>query len=451
MNIVNQVTQAMQSVLTHAADQAARDSGFRQRRSKLGGAAFARMVVFGSLSQPRPTLEDYAQTAAALGVTVQPQAIDQRFTPQAADYLRRVLAATMQQVIAADPVVIPLLQQFPGVFLEDSTTVPLPDALRDSWPGCGGGNADHEGTQAAIKFQVRLDYCTGQLSGPLPCVGSASDQRTALPTDQLPAGALRIADLGYFDLDVFQKLQQRGVYWLTRWQPGTALFTAAGQELSLATYLTKQSGTVVDVPVQLGKTLRLPCRLVAFRVPKPVAAKRRRRLLKKARKKCRTVSATALVLCDWNLFLTTLPAAVADAAAVSVLARLRWQIELLFKLWKSDAHLAEQSSGKPWRVLCEVLAKMIGVVVQHWLLLVGCWQYPARSVRKGAKAVRGMALALASSLDDVVALERCIAVIARCLRVAARINKRHKQPHSYQLLQQPTVYGETPSVQKKAA
>src|SRR6516225_7035575 len=148
----------MQTVLIHAAQQAARDSGFCQRRSKLGGAAFAQTLVFGNLSHPRATWEDLAQTAAALGVAVQPQALDQRFTPQAADYLQRVLAATMQQVLAADPVVLPLLRQFTGVFLEDSTVVALPDALRDHWPGCGGGNADHQGTQAAIKFQVRLDY-----------------------------------------------------------------------------------------------------------------------------------------------------------------------------------------------------------------------------------------------------------------------------------------------------
>src|SRR5262249_38946351 len=241
LTIVNQVAQAMQTVLTTAAERAARDSGFCQRRSKLGGAAFAQTLVFGHLHQPDATLEDLAQTAAAAGVTVRPQALDQRFTPQAAAYLQRVLTATLQQVLAADPVVVPLLRRFRGVHLEDSTTVALPDALKDPWPGSGGGGAaDEQGTQAAIKFQVRLDYCTGRLTGPLPGVATVPDQRAALPLDDLPAGALRIADLGYFDLDVFGRLQQRGVYWLTRWQPGTAVFTAAGQDLGLATYLGRQ-------------------------------------------------------------------------------------------------------------------------------------------------------------------------------------------------------------------
>src|SRR5271154_4780363 len=108
MNMVNQVAQAMQSVLTTAAEQAARDSGFCQRRSKLGGAVFAQTLVLGHLRCPSATLEELAQTAAAVGVTVQPQALDQRFTPQAANYLQRVLTATMEQILAAEPVAIPL-------------------------------------------------------------------------------------------------------------------------------------------------------------------------------------------------------------------------------------------------------------------------------------------------------------------------------------------------------
>jgi hypothetical protein len=434
----------MQTLLTTTAEQAARASGFCQRRSKLGGAAFAQTLVFGCLGNPCTRLEDLAQTAAACGAAVYPQALDQRFTPQAADYLRRVLAAAVEQVCAAQATVLPLLQKFQGVVLEDRTTVALPDSLRALWPGCGGGGDDAAGTQAAIKFQVRLNCTTGQLVGPLPVAGAAADQRAALSLDDVPAGALRIADLGYFDLDVFARLQQRQVFWLTRWQPGTALFTAGGQELALLTYLKGQKGSVVDLPVQLGAHHRLPCRLVAFRVPEPVAEKRRQRLRKKAQKKGKTPSPQQLALCAWNLFLPTVPAALASVAEVSVLARLRWQIELLFKLWKSDGRLDEVRSQKPWRILCEVFAKMIAVVVQHWLLLVGCWQFTERSLRKAAGVIRHMALALASGLTERAWVERCIAVIQRCLKVAAKINKRRGQPHSYQLLQHPTVYGEEP-------
>jgi hypothetical protein len=442
MSMVTKVAQAMQTVLTTSAEQAARASGFCQRRSKLGGATFAQTMVFGCLGNPCTKLEELAHTAAACGAAVYPQALDQRFTPQAADYLRRVLAAAVAHVLAAEPALLPLLRKFQGVAVEDSTTVALPDALREHWPGCRGGGEDGQGTQAALKLQVRLNCTTGQLTGPLPVAGAAADQRAALPLEDLPAGALRIADLGYFDLDVFARLQQRQVYWLTRWQPGTARFTADGQELVLRTYRQRQKGRLVDVPVYLGASHRLPCRLLAFRVPAHVAAKRRQRLHKKAQKKGKKPSAQQLALCAWNLFLTNIPLALAGPAEVSVLARRRWQIELLFKLWKSDGRLDEVRSSKPWRILCEVFAKLLAVVVQHWLLLVSCWQFAERSLRKAAGVIRQMALALASGLAERGWVERCITVIQRCLRVAAKINKRRGQPHSYQLLQHPSVYGE---------
>ena len=69
-----------------------------------------------------------------------------------------------------------------------------------------------------------------------------------------------------------------------------------------------------------------------------------------------------------------------------MLARVRWQVELLFKLWKSHNRIDEWRTGKPWRVLCEVYAKLLAVIVQHWLTLVGCWQRPERSLVRAAQA-----------------------------------------------------------------
>jgi hypothetical protein len=85
------VARALREILTTTADDAARTTRFVQRQSRLHGATFSQTLVFGFLGNPPVSLEALAQTAAAVGVTITPQALDQRFTAAAAACLKQVL------------------------------------------------------------------------------------------------------------------------------------------------------------------------------------------------------------------------------------------------------------------------------------------------------------------------------------------------------------------------
>ncbi len=74
-------------------------------------------------------------------------------------------------------------------------------------------------------------------------------------------------------------------------------------------------------------------------------------------------------------------------AEARTLTRLRWQIELLFKLWKLHGQVDKSRSQKPGRILTEVYAKLIGLIIQHWVLLTHWWRYPDKSLVKAAKTV----------------------------------------------------------------
>src|SRR5262249_50684657 len=155
-------------------------------------------------------------------------------------------------------------------------------------------------------------------------------------TFELPAGALRLADLGYFSLDSLRRLSHSGVYWLTRWQAGTVVLDEQGRRLDLIAWLAAQGDAPVDCPVLLGQSYRLPGRLLVVRVPPEVAMQRRSRLHAEAQRRGQAVSLVRLAAADWTIYLTNVPAERLTLQEALVLGHARWQIELLFKLWKSQ-------------------------------------------------------------------------------------------------------------------
>jgi hypothetical protein len=339
-------------------------------------------------------------------------------------------------VLAAQPRAIPLLQRFPGgVWVQDSTTISLPGALATVWPGCGSS----AGPTAALKLQVRHDLLHGTLDGPLLQPGRAQDRTSPHQTTPLPPEALRLADLGFFCLAELRRRSAEGSFWLTRLQAGTVVFTADGRRWALLDLLTHRDQVTLDEPVALGVDERLPARLLAVRVPQEVADQRRRRLRAEARKKGQTVSRERLALCGWTVLVTNVPPARLTLREALVLARARWQIELLFKLWKSHNQIDEWRSQNPWRILCEVYAKLIGVVVQHWLELVGGWHYPDHSLTKAAQTIQEHIAALTAAFrhGDAARVAAVLDDIASDLAGACRLTQRRRRLPTYHRLLAP--------------
>lgn len=382
-------------LLTTVADEAARASGMIRRQGKVTGATFVQTLVFGWLGAPTASLSHLCQVAAACGLAVTPQGLDARFTPAAADCLQRVLAVAMRQLVAAAPVMVPILRRFNGVYVWDSTTLTLPDALATTWPGCGGRVATN--TRAALKVQVRWELTTGALEVAELQAGRESDHAAGDRATPLPVGALRLTDLGYVSLGRLIDLLAQGVLVLSRLPAHVVVFDEQQRRWSAAALLNRQGTATVDLPVTLGVTERVPVRLVARRVLPLVAERRRRAWRAAAHREGRTVSPERLALAAWDAYLTTAPSARLSAEEALTLVRARWQVELLFKLWKSHGRIDEWRSHQPHRILCEVYAKLLAMLIQHWCLLLRCWADPARSLVKAAAVVRQHALILATA------------------------------------------------------
>jgi hypothetical protein len=432
---VADVSRALRTVLTTTADEAGRQSGCITRVRKFTGSTLCQTLVFGWLANPQATLSHLCQVAATVGVAVSEQSLEERLTLAAATMLKTVLAAAVEQVLATASVKIPLLQRFAGVYVQDCTQITLPPALASIWQGCGDASAT--GHTAVLKLGVRLDLLHGGLHGPALADGKRHDRTVVADLPTLPPGSLLLADLGFFSLATLAAHAAAGVHLLTRIQAGTCLYDQVGKRWSLAAFLAEQTGPV-DCAIELGAAQRLSCRLIAVRVPTWVAQQRRRRMTEEARRRGQTTTAERLRLADWTIFATTVPAATLTVQEALVLARARWQIELLFKLWKSQGEIDQSRSANPTRLLCELYAKLIAMVIQHWILLTGCWTAPDKSLVKATATVRAFACCLAPALRHPTRLQHRLTDLATALRAGCRLNTRKTAPNAYQLLLDPT-------------
>ena len=79
-------------------------------------------------------------------------------------------------------------------------------------------------------------------------------------------------------------------------------------------------------------------------------------------------------------------------------------------------------------------AKLITVVVQHWLLLVSCWPDPERSLVQAAQTIRQEAVLLAHAFAGLLTLPAALRQIAAGIAAGCRLNRRRQAPSTGQLL-----------------
>lgn len=383
MDHTRQITQALYTLFGSEVEDVARQTDFVQRSSPLTGLKFLLTSVLGWLEKPDAGLGYLSQVAADLGAAVTRQALQGRLTPEALNFMKAMFARARAHLQNQVPLPLPVLTQFNAVLLLDSSAVALPDSLAPAWPAAGGS-----GPKAGFKVQVLWEFVRDHFTMELTSALHA-DQRYGQDLAQdleqasaswLVPGGLFIADLGYFVVKVLQAIDQAHAYFLSRWDPGTGVYDLdTGERVDLLKRLNALPACTppVEYRLALGHEVRLPCRVLVVRVPPAVAAQRERRLREAARRKRGSVpSAERVAWCQWSVYVTNVPVTCLTLDQAVLLYVLRWQIELLFRLWKSEGQLDRVAGRLEPRVWCEVYAKLIGLLVFHALTAPLRWLPP---------------------------------------------------------------------------
>lgn len=144
---------------------------------------------------------------------------------------------------------------------------------------------------------------------------------------------------------------------------------ADGRRLDVLGWLRTSSGSSFGHPIERRVWLttpagRFPLRLIAAALPQEALERARQRVQETARKKGRTSSQDNLFAAGFILVLTNLPADTWLAEQVLELYRLRWQVEVLFKRYKSIFQLDQLRAHDPELVQTYLLAKLLAA---FWL------------------------------------------------------------------------------------
>jgi Transposase DDE domain len=407
MTTITDLSHSLQQLLTTTANRLAKESGFIRRERQLTGAGFAQTLVLGGLGQPEATRKQVHHSLTRSGTQMSLQGLDQRFNASAVVFMRCLLETALSQMMESEAS-RGLLPQFKGVYVTDCTQL--------KWAGLG------------IKMAVRLELQQGGLQAHLSDI-ERNDQKTEVIDRPLPAGALHLGDLGFFKLKRFGDWNEQGVYWLSRFKVGTRLTTLDGQPLDLKEVL--KGHAPISLPVKVGS--RQPVRAFLLAAPLSGAAlsKRQVRLKEQARLDQRPLSQRQLDLMQWTIYLTNIPNLTFDQAFT--LARTRWQIELLFKLWKSQAKVLVSRSADPLRQQVEGYAKLLGVLVAHWMLLVTGWQHDRLSAVDALHILRAYVPLLQRAFVYGSLFADVFHWLILDLEAAPPLPKRRKTPLTFQL------------------
>jgi Transposase DDE domain len=436
VEIIAKVGAAIQTLFGTVAEEAGKVSGVIVRQRKFTCFSLAKTFVLGFLQNPNASDEELARIAVQCGADVSPQAIDQRHTPKLVKYFEELFRGAAKVVVSSNKALAPILERFTRVTILDSSTTTLPDSMEAEFRGCGGS---YNGGKAALKLQTEFDLRNGGLTHIEIEPGRSPDSATCRQLAQHPPGSLRITDLGYFNLAVFAKMMLAVVYFLSRLQFGTQVMLPDGVVVDLLSWLSKQAGPIVDQMVLLGRDQRLPCRIIAWRLPEEQANRRRQKLRKETMsKRGKEPSAERLAWCDWTILVTSVPADMMTSQEAIVLYRARWQVELLFKRWKSQGLVAQLSGSTEARQMVRVWARLLTALVQHWILVAVSWGDPTQSWGKVCEAIRSFVGRLIGALDELLELEKVLADLCKVASKTCRRNKR-SNPGTFELLNDITL------------
>lgn len=330
---------------------------------------FFEIVMFSASQADVISLEQSSIEADdCFGIDISKQGIDQRYNKsESVDFMNSIFDSLLNDQIGFN-IDLDKKCKFTRVRIKDSTRYDLPSKLKDNFQG----NQGKCNSAAAISIQHERDICTDKVIDNHMGSIKRTDQQDAKETlGNIKKGDLIIRDLGYFKTKVFETITKEEAFFLSRLHAKIKVFDVNGIEISFKSEyekMQKNKQTRIEIQVKIGEADRLPTRLILEIVPQEVYEKRLKKNKKEAKKKGYNVSDEYKARARFNLMITNVSQEDLPTDKVYLMYKLRWQIELTFKNWKSDYGIDVVRSMSYNRFMCLMYAKLILILINNQLI-----------------------------------------------------------------------------------
>jgi hypothetical protein len=363
-----QLLEAFKEILSQEAlDEIARDCKFKIRESKITPRVFLDLLIYASNSNATISLNQLIiEALSKFSVEASKQAMDQRFTPEAVKFVKSVFGKLLFMRVTQSEIQQGWFAKFNRVLIKDSTKFDLYEEYAEELPGSGGS-----ASKSGIGIQYEFDLKSGNISevNINPSRDPDSKHTKSILSD-LVEGDLVIRDLGYWILNTIRAIIERKAYVLSRLCTSVDVFVEKNGVLekidfaALYTHMKSCGIERIEKNVIVGKKEKLPLRLLIELMPEDKYEERIRKSNKK-KKKGSALKAETKERFRFNLFVTNIKREDVSGEVISMLYKLRWQVELVFKTWKSifNVHVYQKMNYHRWQ--CVLYAKLIIIVI--------CW------------------------------------------------------------------------------